>query len=103
MPPAFNLSQDQTLRFKAKTLRARRTLADRPSKIEVRLCALAGDVCIRKRRRERPHKLPDSVVKERPGVSPGGPASIAATHRPSMTQSVLPGRWLASQQESGPL
>jgi len=58
-----------------------------PRKIEVRLCALAGDVCIRKRRRERPHKLPDSVVKERPDHCRAGAASITINSGGSITRS----------------
>ena len=63
MPPAFNLSQDQTLQFKfAVTWGDQSLLDDYCPIIRTLFIEIA---CLANPRRERPHKLPDLIVKER--------------------------------------
>ena len=62
MPPAFNLSQDQTLQFNTcRSPRGNRSLLDRVSsltKVLRRLCFEPLGTT------EHPHKLPEQIVKE---------------------------------------
>ena len=76
-PPAFNLSQDQTLHLKSCDLvrRESQSVFSLYWLIGTRsVFALAND------RRESPHKLPVSIFKERPRARPGQTANYAAFH-----------------------
>ena len=63
MPPAFNLSQDQTLQLKAMSFQEERNPLSKLLK-KFRL-VLTFDFAFSKRQREHPHKLSDLIVKER--------------------------------------
>ena len=64
MPPAFNLSQDQTLQLISKILSPERffSRARKRSRVDAHAPLF---------RCERPHKLLELIVKERPGTIPG--------------------------------
>ena len=62
MPPAFNLSQDQTLQFKALSFKKER---NPHSKLLVNLGWFLRLNCLRETKRKHPHKLSDYIVKER--------------------------------------
>ena len=78
MPPAFNLSQDQTLQFKVCSCSSQPILLTQDHiGFDVILSSIFG---LRQNSTEHPHKLPDHLVKERatyrqqrPPILPGPP------------------------------
>ncbi len=84
MPPAFNLSQDQTLQFKVCSCLWQPILLTQDHiGIDVILSSIFG---LRQNSTEHPHKLPDQIVKERAAFST---AKTVNSNRPPIRRQSL--------------
>jgi hypothetical protein len=66
IPPAFNLSQDQTLQFKFDSCLWQPIFLTRDSRIELLSFECSLSIFGHPKSTEHPHKLPDRIVKELP-------------------------------------
>jgi hypothetical protein len=68
IPPAFNLSQDQTLQFKFDSCLWQPIFLTRDSRIELLSFECSLSIFGHPKSTEHPHKLPDRIVKELPDI-----------------------------------
>ena len=68
IPPAFNLSQDQTLQFKFDSCLWQPIFLTRDSRIELLSFECSLSIFGHPKSTEHPHKLPDRIVKELPKI-----------------------------------